>query len=71
MITIKRDSFDLLEHLREIYQGSTIFSRNLCQCPASGKIAGQQYFNSIGQAAAAMRRTNRVRCGALSWERLG
>jgi hypothetical protein len=60
MITIKRDAFDLLEHLCEIYWRATNFGRNLRQSPTSGKIAGQQYLSPIGQPAASVSRTTLV-----------
>ena len=62
VIAIEGNAFGLLEHLRQIYRRAAYFCGDVRECPAPGKIAGQQDFDAVSQPAARMSRTGFVRC---------
>jgi hypothetical protein len=62
MITIEGHAFGLLKYLRQIDRRATDFRGDCGQAPASGKIAGQQNLDAIGQPATRASRSGLVRC---------
>jgi hypothetical protein len=62
VISIQGNAFRLTEHLSQVYGRPADLSGDFRECPAPGKIAGQQDFDTVRQPAARMSRARLVRC---------